>query len=180
MACPIVARMEKARPRPRIVVRPPQPADMRAFLRAARASTALHRPWVSAPDTPERFHAWIKRASAPQFRPLLVCRRDDGALVGVFNISEIVRGNFCSAFLGYYAFAGQERQGLMKEGLAAVVRHAFGPLKLHRLEANIQPANAPSIGLVRACGFRHEGFSPRYLKVGGRWRDHERWAITAD
>jgi ribosomal-protein-alanine N-acetyltransferase len=53
-------------------------------------------------------------------------------------------------------------------------------MKLHRLEANIQPGNAPSIGLAKACGFRKEGFSPRYLKVRGRWRDHERWAITAD
>ena len=60
------------------------------------------------------------------------------------------------------------------------MRHAFRRLKLHRLEANIQPTNAPSIGLARACGFAREGYSPRYLKIGGRWRDHERWAILAD
>ncbi|MET0167931.1 MAG: GNAT family protein, partial [Vicinamibacterales bacterium] len=63
--------------------------------------------------------------------------------------------------------------------LHAVIRHAFLSLKLHRLEANIQPGNTKSIALVRACGFAKEGYSLRYLKIGGRWRDHERWAILA-
>jgi [ribosomal protein S5]-alanine N-acetyltransferase len=67
----------------------------------------------------------------------------------------------------------------MREGLNAVVRHAFKNMKLHRLEANIQPNNLRSIRLVQACGFSQEGFAPRYLKIGGRWRDHERWAILA-
>jgi ribosomal-protein-alanine N-acetyltransferase len=67
----------------------------------------------------------------------------------------------------------------MCNGLRAVVRHAFAKLKLHRLEANIQPTNVASIALVQACGFTKEGYSPRYLKIGGRWRDHERWAILA-
>jgi len=68
----------------------------------------------------------------------------------------------------------------MSEGLRLVLRRAFGTLGLHRLEANIQPQNRASIRLVRRAGFRREGFSPRYLKVLGRLRDHERWAITAE
>lgn len=110
---------------------------------------------------------------------LLVCRRDDGDIVGVVNITNIVRGSFKSGYLGYYVFAGYERQGYMRAGLRAVVRYAFDSLKLHRLEANIQPGNSASAALVRSCGFRKEGYSPRYLKIGGRWRDHERWAILA-
>jgi ribosomal-protein-alanine N-acetyltransferase len=47
------------------------------------------------------------------------------------------------------------------------------------LEANIQPTNVASIALVKACGFLQEGYSPRYLKINGCWRDHERWAILA-
>ena len=68
----------------------------------------------------------------------------------------------------------------MTEGLAQALRWIFGELRLHRVEANIQPGNAASRALARRLGFRREGLSPRYLKVGGRWRDHERWALTVD
>jgi [ribosomal protein S5]-alanine N-acetyltransferase len=53
-------------------------------------------------------------------------------------------------------------------------------MKLHRLEANIQPSNTRSIRLVKRLGFRREGHSPRYLKVAGRWRDHQRWAMVSE
>jgi ribosomal-protein-alanine N-acetyltransferase len=163
----------------RIYLRHPQMADQREFVRRARASRTLHRPWVVADWTPRRFRDYLRRMADPANCGLLVCVKATDEIAGVINISNIVRGGFQSAFLGYYAFAGFERQGLMREGLSAAVRHAFKRLKLHRLEANIQPGNAPSIALVKACGFHSEGFSPRYLKIGGRWRDHERWAIIA-
>jgi ribosomal-protein-alanine N-acetyltransferase len=103
-----------------------------------------------------------------------------GELAGVINVSEIVRGPFQSAYLGYYALAPHAGQGYMTEGLALALRWIFGELRLHRVEANIQPGNAASRALARRLGFRREGLSPRYLKVGGRWRDHERWALTVD
>ena len=68
----------------------------------------------------------------------------------------------------------------MREGLELVLQLAFRQYGLHRLEANVQPDNVRSIALVRGFGFRLEGYSPRYLKIAGRWRDHERWAITID
>lgn len=64
--------------------------------------------------------------------------------------------------------------------LQLVLRHAFDTLRLHRLEANIQPGNKASIALVRRAGFTREGFSRRYLKINGHWRDHERWAILRE
>jgi [ribosomal protein S5]-alanine N-acetyltransferase len=163
----------------RIHIRHPARGDEREFLAACRASRKLHAPWIRAARSPAEFRAWIVRMKAPVHAAFLVCRNDTGEIVGVINISNIVMGLFRSAYLGYYAFAGHERQGLMREGLKAVVRHAFTKLNLHRLEANIQPGNAASIALAKSCGFAKEGYSPRYLKIGGRWRDHERWAIIA-
>lgn len=96
------------------------------------------------------------------------------------NLSQIVRGNFRSAYLGYYAGGPYAGRGYMTEAIGLLLRHAFGPLKLHRVEANIQPGNLASVALVRRAGFVKEGYSPRYLKICGRWRDHERWAITAE
>jgi ribosomal-protein-alanine N-acetyltransferase len=101
-------------------------------------------------------------------------------LVGVVNLNEIVRGSFRSAYLGYYSFVPFAGRGYMSAGLAAVLRRAFGELGLHRVEANIQPDNRDSLRLAKRLGFRREGISRRYLKVAGRWRDHERWALLAE
>ena len=161
----------------KIYLRPPELADEQAFLKAARLSIALHQPWTTAPASSAEFHAYVDRMAQASNKAFVVCRRDTEALVGVINITNIVLGQFCSAYLGFYAFAGQERQGFMREGLQALIQHAFTDLQLHRLEANIQPENAASIALVTACGFDKEGLSPRYLNIGGQWRDHERWAL---
>ena len=142
-----------------------------------RDSRPLHRPWVSPSATPTAYRAWLARARRPDFKAFLVLRKGDNAIAGVINVSQIVLGNFRSAYLGYYGSAPLCGQGYMTEGLRLLVRHAFTTLGLHRLEANVQPANADSIALLRRCGFRQEGFSPRYLKIAGRWRDHERWTI---
>ena len=107
-------------------------------------------------------------------------RLGDRALVGVFNLSQIFYGPLCSAYLSYWAGAPFAGQGYLRAGLEQLLRHAFRRLRLHRVEANIQPQNLRSRALAERAGFRLEGFSPRYLKIGGRWRDHERWAITVE
>ncbi|CAN5882784.1 GNAT family protein [soil metagenome] len=107
-------------------------------------------------------------------------RESDGAVVGSIELSRIARGNFQSAYLGYRTAPGARRQGYMTEALQLALRHAFRTLRLHRVEANIEPGNEPSIALVRRAGFTREGFSRRYLKHGGRWRDHERWALLRE
>ncbi len=143
---------------------------------------------MQAPGTPRRFAAYLARfAGVPSRRietashvGLVVCRREDDALVGVFNLSEIVRGAFQSAYIGYYAFAPHAGRGYMAEGLELTLKFAFGAMRLHRVEINIQPANARSIRLARRAGFAREGFSRRYVKIAGRWRDHERWALTVE
>ena len=164
----------------RVIIRPPTLRDWPAFQAAVRRSRALHHPWVSPPDTRKKFEAYVKRMVSDSHRGFLVVLRESGDLVGAIHLNHIIPGALQGAFLGYYAFTPHAGQGLMREGMRLVLKHAFQKLKLHRLEANIQPGNLASIALARSCGFLREGFSRRYLKVGRRWKDHERWAILAE
>jgi len=163
-----------------VFLRHPTARDRDEFLERMHASRKLHGQWVSGPADADAFAGWLRRTRTADRECLLVCREEDGAIAGVYNISQIFYGPLCSAYLGYYAFTPFAGKGHMREGLRLVLRHAFGTLGLHRLEANIQPENRPSIALVSGAGFRLEGLSPRYLKIAGRWRDHERWAILAE
>jgi ribosomal-protein-alanine N-acetyltransferase len=171
-----------------VYLRWPRRTDAGAFVAAVRRSARLHRNWVQAPGTRARFAAYLASfagAASRRFADathvgLVACRIDDDALAGVFNLSEIVRGSFQSAYIGYYAFVPYAGRGYMAEGLALTLRFAFRVMRLHRVEINIQPANPRSIALARGAGFTREGFSRRYVKLAGRWRDHERWALTVE
>jgi len=164
----------------RVTIRPPTLRDWTAFQAAVRRSRALHHPWVAAPKRRKKFEAYVKRATSDSHRGFLVVSGHSGEMVGVIDLGNIVRGLLQGAYVGYYAFVPHAGKGLMREGLQLVLKHAFQKLKLHRLEANIQPGNRSSIRLARSCGFVREGISRRYLKIAGKWRDHERWALLVE
>ncbi len=163
----------------RVVLATPTLADEDEFLTANRASQAYHRPFAYNPMTAKDYRTYL-RSLGERKLGFFARHRDDGGLVGWINLSEIIRGNFRNAYLGYCGYAGYAGQGYMTEALTLVLREAFAVEKLHRVEANIQPTNTPSIALVQRLGFELEGMSPRYLKIGGRWRDHERYALRAE
>ncbi|MDT9682679.1 GNAT family protein [Streptomyces sp. TRM76323] len=166
---------------PRVGLRPFRYEDADEFTARARESEDLHRPWLFPPATSAAYTAYARALIEDPARcGYLVCERDGGGIAGFVNINNIVRASFQCGALGYGAFAHAAGRGLMSEALALVLHHAFGPLGLHRLEANVQPGNASSLALVRRAGFRKEGYSPAMLHVDGAWRDHERWAITAE
>jgi len=151
-----------------------------AFLAAVRRSGPLHHPWITAPRSSARFRRYIAQHATGDRHLSYFAFSESDDLVGVINVSEIVRGVFRSAYLGYCAFMPYQGHGYMTAALRRVVSECFGKHRLHRLEANIQPENQRSILLVKRLGFRKEGYSERYLKVGRRWCDHERWAITRE
>lgn len=157
----------------------PQPRHELDFLAAVARSRRLHGAWVTAPSSSAEYRLYLRERQGPRQYKFLV-RDEARELCGVINLSEIVRGSFQSCYLGYYALAPHAGKGFMSAGLRLVIERAFGELGLHRLEANIQPKNRRSIGLVERAGFRCEGLSRRYLKIAGRWRDHERWALTVE
>lgn len=164
----------------RVCLRKLHSEDQGAFLAMVAASKALHHPWIIPPVDEAGFRALVARGGAAGFVSLVGWRNDDSSLVAVVNLSEIVRGGFQNAYCGFYANAAAAGQGLTRETLELALTHAFSGEGLHRVEANVQPTNGPSLALVRRVGFRHEGFSPRYLHIDGAWRDHERFAITAE
>lgn len=163
-----------------VFLRPAAGRDLEEFITLNRASARLHRGLVSAPMQPDEFKAFLKRCRHPDCLCFLVCRVDDGAIIGSINLSQIFRGAFQNGYLGYYVGAPYCGRRHMTEAIQLMLRYAFEQLKLHRLEANIQPGNVASIALVKRAGFVREGYSRRYLKIAGRWRDHERWAVTAE
>lgn len=160
-----------------IRIREPNINDAVQFIDFMSRSQSLHSPWTTAPKTLNEFEQYIERIQQPNQKGLLV-EVDEKNIAGVFNINEIVFGCFQSAYLGFYATIDYAGQGIMSAALKLVLQHIFQELNLHRIEANIQPGNKKSIQLVQSNGFKKEGFSPKYLKIDGEWRDHERWAIT--
>lgn len=148
------------------------------FLAMTNSSRDFHEPWVSPPLTVSDFAIFYERYQQPNQKCFVLF--SDDQIAGVFNISEIVRGFFQSAYLGFYAAKKLAGQGMMRHGLVLTLKEAFTTLDLHRLEANIQPNNMRSIELIKQGGFRKEGFSMRYLKINTVWCDHERWAMTIE
>ncbi|MEF9883353.1 GNAT family N-acetyltransferase [Streptomyces sp. P9-A4] len=164
---------------PRVELSPLTLADEAEFCALVSASAELHGPWIQLPATAEDFRSWMERFRDGTTLGFLIRARDTGAAVGMVNINSIIRGRYQGASIGYAAFAPSAGRGYMTEGVTAVLDHAFTDLRLHRLEANIQPGNKASLSLVQRLGFRYEGLSPAYLFIDGAWRDHERWSLTA-
>ena len=167
-------------------LRPLAPRDGREWVALRSASRKHLAPFEprSAPGFdafgPAGFRAQLDRARQVGSDLSLIVRREDGRLLGGINVSQFVMGPYRSAYLGYWIGQPFVRRGYMTEALQLALRRSFAQLGLHRVEANILLRNAPSRALVERAGFNLEGLSRRHLKIGGRWQDHERWALLAE
>ena len=162
----------------RVYLRHPRKSDMDEFTRLVIVSRRFHHPWVTPAATPEAYERYLQFSRRKSMCACLVCRSEDSGIVGVCSLSQIFLGNLQHAFLGYWIGASYSGQGYMTEALDLLLSYAFETLRLHRVEADIQPENVYSKALVARIGFQMVGLFPRYLKVAGRWKDHERWAIV--
>lgn len=165
---------------PRTYLRKPAEADGEEFVARVSASVEHLEPFVRAAADVAAFRQWLVRGARPEIEQFLVCARDGDDIVGFVNLNNIVRGSFQSASAGWASFLPHAGRGHLTEGVDLALEVAFTQLRLHRIEANIQPPNRRSRELARRCGFELEGFSPQFLEVDGAWRDHERWAIRED
>lgn len=138
---------------------PVQPADF------ASATTVARR----LADDEEQ------REDGSALRWWLFTRGDRGLarIIGQVHFSQISRGAFQSAMLGYQIDAAWQGQGLMREALGAALAEVFGPrVRLHRVQANVRPENARSLALLERLGFEREGLAREFLFIDGAWRDH--------
>jgi [ribosomal protein S5]-alanine N-acetyltransferase len=164
----------------RVFLRKPTEADIHSLLSLHQKSQEFHSPWVDPPLTAPGVKNYIDRCQNNDFEGLMICYPTNNQIIGVVNLSQIFYRAFQNAYLGYYVDVDFAGQGLMSEGVRLAINYAFYTLDLHRVETNIQPENRASINLVERLGFTKEGFSRRYLKVNGEWRDYERWALTVE
>ena len=166
---------------PRVALRHVHRQDYDELTALAQESAEMLRLWLGAREnTVEAFESYLERFEQPTHEGFVICLRSTGEIVGGVNINNIVRGTLQTGTLGYTAYASTTGQGYMTEGLRLLVQRAFDQLELHRLEANIQPDNTPSLNLIKRLGFQREGYSTAFQFINGAWRDHERWAITAE
>ena len=164
----------------KVFLRDPAPEDCDALISLYRSSRAHFRGLANSDFDRDSFNQLLTEAAKETNAYFLICLIEDNAIVGSLNFSQIFRKGFQNTYLGYQLFAGFTGNGYMTEAVDLGLNHAFLDLRLHRVEANVQPSNKPSIAVLRRNGFVKEGFSRRYLKINGRWRDHERWAILKE
>ncbi len=164
----------------RVYLRAPEPEDCDALIELYRKSQRHFAGYANSVYTRERFEGLLADAAMDANECFLICRTLDDAIIGTLNLSQIFRKLFQNAYIGYQLFAGFTGQGHMTKAVDIALRYAFVDLGLHRIEASVQPGNRASIAVLQRNGFVMEGFSRRYLKINGRWRDHERWAILKE
>ncbi|MCD0452586.1 GNAT family N-acetyltransferase [Actinocorallia sp. API 0066] len=164
----------------RVVLRRLRSADAAEVARLARLSITLHGSWVYMPRTAPAYLDYLARLDEEGTIGLAVRHAEEDTIVGLVTISGITRGGYERAILGYAGFAPTTGHGYLTEGLCLALHYGFTRLGLHRLEADIQPENTRSLRLAARVGLRREGFSPAFIMIDGVWRDHERWAITAE
>ncbi|MBL8886113.1 MAG: GNAT family N-acetyltransferase [Phycisphaerales bacterium] len=168
---------------PLVSLRRPVASD-RAEWVALRESSLDHLlPWeprLKVRSESERWESFFGTSDSEDRQRFLICRNEDARMVGYVGLNGIRHGVLQGCELGYWIGKQFTRKGYMTEALLLAIRHAFGHMKLHRVEANVQPGNTASIGVVKKAGLRFEGIALRFLQIDGKWCDHERWAMTSE
>ncbi|MBX3363907.1 MAG: GNAT family N-acetyltransferase [Phycisphaeraceae bacterium] len=169
-----------------VFLRPPVEADRGEFVALRQSSKRHLARWEPLPQPgfdpfgDDAFERELRFHRRKDSRRLLICRRADGAIVGRIGLGAIIRGDLQQCFIGYWIGKRHTGKGYMTEALCLAIQYAFETLGLHRVEVNIQPDNFASRRVAEKAGLRLEGYSLRYLRIGGRWADHERWAVTRE
>jgi ribosomal-protein-alanine N-acetyltransferase len=107
-----------------------------------------------------------------------VARRADDRVIGTCTLFHPDLDNR-RAELGYALGREHWGNGYMQEALRALLDYCFDELKLHRLEADVDPRNASSIRTLEKLGFRQEGYLRERWLVGGGIQDSLFYGLLA-
>ncbi|QRN96749.1 GNAT family N-acetyltransferase [Archangium violaceum] len=100
-------------------------------------------------------------------------------VLGSVSLTDIRRGPLQSCEMGFGLDHAHQGQGLMTEAVRAVCDYAFGPMGLHRIQANHLPENHRSAAVLHRLGFTVEGLARELVLIQDRWRDHVLTALLA-
>lgn len=164
-------------------LRPWVPGDaeeLAAMYAAAREELTADAPW----RTPQWFTV---RGQRERIRRSLEVELVEGfvitasaAIVGNLSLDEIRRDILQSADIGYWVAPGARRRGVATGAIALAVGHAFGCLDLHRIHATVDVGNRASSRALENNGFHRVGIIRGFAMVGGRWRDHHLYQLSAE
>jgi [ribosomal protein S5]-alanine N-acetyltransferase len=101
-------------------------------------------------------------------------------LIGRLALSNVARGAWQNATLGYFVDEAHNGRGHGTEAVGLVLEFAFIYANLHRVQAAVMLRNEPSARVLQKNGFRFEGTSKSYLRINGVWEDHHVYALTLE
>lgn len=176
-----------------VAVRPLEARDGAAWSELRLRNERWLAPWEGRPPS-QPVASWRDRNSPAVFAVMLRQQRKqaraglllpfavtvDGRLAGHVTVSGVTRGAFDSAHVGYWVDERVAGRGVTTTALALVLDHCFGPIGLHRIEANVRPENAASLRVLDKLGFTAEGSHRRYLFIDEAWRDHLAFALLVE
>jgi ribosomal-protein-alanine N-acetyltransferase len=176
-----------------VELRPFRARDAAAWVEVRVRNEGWLAPWEGRPPA-QPPASWADRHSAAVFAAMLRHQRKEaragrllpfavlhqGRLAGAVTVGGIVRGAFDGAHVGYWVDERVAGRGVTTTAVALALDHCFGPVGLHRVEANVRPENARSLRVVEKLGFTEEGLHRRYLFIDEAWRDHRSFALLAD
>ena len=166
----------------RLCLRPPRADDVDALF-ALFSDPVVARYWSRPPmtDRAEAEAQLARYAEGFASRGALtwaVAAQDDDALIGTCALFRI-EPTYRRAELGYALRADRWGRGLAREAVSRMLDWGFGTLGLHRIEADIDPRNLASRGLLLRLGFRSEGLLRERYFVAGEVSDTEYFGLLA-
>jgi [ribosomal protein S5]-alanine N-acetyltransferase len=164
----------------RLLLRPPQREDFKAWAELRDASRSFLQPWepiwphddLTSAAFRRRVNRYIAEIEKDESYPFFLFGSQGQELLGGLNLTNVRRGAASMASLGYWMGQPHAGQGYMTEAVNMIIPFAAQSLRLRRIEAACVPENQKSVRLLEKTAFVREGYAREYLAINGQWRDH--------